>query len=110
LKSFIYLNACSPNVKDLLDEDLDDEEFMFLSQQQTMFLIKTIMGWFEDQNRFNAIDENINAELCQLMNILLLSLCEVSGNHWEFIIESCIFNLKVNKVYIHRFFFLYFYI
>ncbi|ORX49998.1 hypothetical protein BCR36DRAFT_583608 [Piromyces finnis] len=94
LKSFIYLNACSSNIKDLLDEDLDDEEYMFLPQQQTMFLIKTIMGWFEGEGCFNALDEKINAELCQLLNVLLLSLCEVSGNHWNFIIELCIFNLK----------------
>jgi len=94
LKSLIYLNACSASIKELLDEDLEEEEYMFLSQQQTMFLIKTIMGWFEGSNSFDAISENINAELCQLLNILLLSLCEVSGSHWDFIIKTCIFNLK----------------
>lgn len=86
-----------------MDDGFEDEEFMFLSQQQSMFLIKTIMGWFEDQNRFNSIDENINSELCQLLNILLISLCEVSGSHWDFIIDYCIYNLKVNKVYIRKF-------
>jgi hypothetical protein len=94
LKSLIYLNTCSPNIKELMDEEFEDEEYMFLSQQQSMFLIKTIMGWFEDQNNLNSVDENINSELCQLLNILLISLCEVSGSHWEFIINYCISNLK----------------
>ncbi|ORX79499.1 hypothetical protein BCR32DRAFT_269438 [Anaeromyces robustus] len=94
LKSLIYLNACSYNIKQLIDEEFEEEEYIFLSQQQSMFLLKTIMGWFEDQSRFKDIDENINSELCQLLTTLLISLCEVSGNHWEFIINYSIYNLK----------------
>jgi len=92
-----------------MDEEFEDEEYMFLSQQQSMFLIKTIMGWFEDQNNLNSVDENINSELCQLLNILLISLCEVSGSHWEFIINYCISNLKVNIIFLFFiFYFLFF--